>query len=70
MATIDVLLKECRQFLKEDGMMVFYKTPDAIKKEISLAERDAKKFKFQLSLSEVYKLSEASGDRQFFILKR
>ena len=69
-ATVDVLLKECRQFLKEDGMMVFYKTPEAIKKEMALAERDAKKFKFKLSLSEIYDLSEASGKRQFFILNR
>lgn len=69
-ATIDVLLKECRQFLNEGGMMVFYKTPEAIKKEMPLAERDAKKFKFELSLSEVFELSEASGKRQFFILKK
>lgn len=69
-ATADVLIKECRQFLKPDGKMIFYKTPEAIEKEMKLAERDAKKFKFKLSLSEKFQLSEEAGDRQFFILEK
>jgi 16S rRNA (guanine527-N7)-methyltransferase len=68
-APVEVLMKECRQFLKEGGRMLFYKTPEAIKKEMPLAERDAKKFKLNLSLSEVFSLSEESGDRQFFIIQ-
>ena len=69
-ASVEVLIKECRQFLKEDGMMIFFKTPDAVEKEMPLATRDAKKFKFNLSLSKIYDLSEASGQRQFFILQK
>ena len=69
-ASVEVLIKECRQFLKEDGMMIFFKTPDAVEKEMPLAIRDAKKFKFNLNVSEVYDLSELSGQRQFFILKK
>jgi len=69
-ATAEVLIKECRQMVKPGGRMIFYKTPEAIEKELSLAERDSKKHKFTLELSEKFLLSEASGERQFFILTK
>ena len=69
-ATAEVLIKECRQMVKPGGRMLFYKTPEAIEKELPLAERDSKKHKFSLELSEKFLLSEASGERQFFILTR
>ena len=69
-ATTEVLIKECRQMVKPGGRMIFYKTPEAIEKELPLAERDAKKHKFSLTLSEKFLLSEASGERQFFILTK
>jgi 16S rRNA (guanine527-N7)-methyltransferase len=68
-ATVDTLIKECRQLLKPGGKMLFYKTPEAIKKEHALAERDCKKHKLTLELSEIFTLSEESGDRQFFIIQ-
>ena len=69
-ATAEVLIKECRQMVKPGGRMIFYKTPEAIEKEMKLAERDSKKHKFSLELSEKFLLSEESGERQFFILTR
>ena len=69
-ATAEVLIKECRQMVKPGGRMIFYKTPEAIQKEMALAERDSKKHKFTLELSEKFLLSEESGERQFFILTR
>ena len=69
-ASVEILIKECRNLLKDDGMMIFYKTPDAIDKEMPLALRDSKKFKFTLSVSDKFTLSEESGQRQFFILIR
>jgi len=69
-ATAEVLIKECRQMVKPCGRMIFYKTPEAIEKELPLAERDSKKHKFSLELSEKFLLSEESGERQFFILTK
>ncbi|MCH2205582.1 MAG: 16S rRNA (guanine(527)-N(7))-methyltransferase RsmG [Lentisphaerales bacterium] len=69
-ASVEILIKECRNLLKDDGVMLFYKTPDAIEKEMPLALRDSKKFKFSLSVSEKFTLSEESGQRQFFILTK
>ena len=69
-ATAEVLIKECRQMVKPGGRMIFYKTPEAIEKELPLAERDSKKHKFSLSLSDKFLLSESSGQRQFFILTK
>ena len=67
-ATVDILIRECRQLLKPGGKMIFYKTPEAIEKELSLAERDTRKHKLSLELSEIFELSESSGNRQFFII--
>ena len=67
-ATADILIRECRQMLKPDGRLIFYKTPEAIEKEMKLTERDCKKHKLKLELSEIITLSKDSGDRQFFIL--
>ena len=69
-ATADILIKECRQMVKPGGRMIFYKTPEAIEKEMKVAERDSKKHKFSLKLSGKFLLSEASGERQFFILTK
>ena len=69
-ATVDTLIKECRQLVKPGGRMIFYKTPDAIEKEMVLAQRDSKKHKFDLELSDIFTLSEESGKRQFFILTK
>ena len=69
-ATVDTLIKECRQLVKPGGRMIFYKTPDAVEKEMVLAQRDSKKHKFNLEVSEIFTLSEDSGDRQFFILTK
>lgn len=67
-ATADILIRECRQMLKPDGRLLFYKTPEAIQKEMKLTERDSKKHKLKLELSEVIPLSKESGDRQFYIM--
>jgi len=67
-ATTDILIRECRQMLKPDGRLIFYKTPEAIEKEMKVTVRDSKKHKLKLELSEVIPLSKESGDRQFFIL--
>ncbi len=69
-ATADELIIECRQFMKPEGVMIFYKTPEAISKELPLTEREAKKFNLKVSVSPKFKLSEESGERQFFIIKK
>lgn len=69
-ASAEVLIKECRQLLRPGGRMIFYKTPEAVEKEMLLAERDSKKYKLKLEVSEKFLLSEDSGERQFFILTR
>ena len=57
------LLKECRQLLKKGGVFILYKTPMAIEKESQLTEREAKKFKFELSYSDEFELNGQT--RQF-----
>lgn len=69
-ATADELIIECRQFMRPDGVMLFYKTPEAISKELPLTEREAKKFNLKVSLSPKFTLSQESGERQFFIIKK
>ena len=67
-ATADKLIKEARNFLKPGGRILLYKTPDAIKKESKLTDREAKKFKFHQELSEIFTLPNNAGQRQFLIL--
>ncbi|NQZ57011.1 MAG: 16S rRNA (guanine(527)-N(7))-methyltransferase RsmG [Lentisphaeraceae bacterium] len=67
-ATADILIRECRQMLKPDGRLLFYKTPEAIEKEMKLTVRDSKKHNLKLELSEIIHLSKESGDRQFYML--
>ena len=64
------LIKECRQFIAEDGQIIFYKTPDAIQLESKITEREAKKYKFSLELSDKFLLSEESGERQFLLANK
>lgn len=64
------LIKECRQFIAEAGQIIFYKTPDAIQLESKITEREAKKYKFTLELSDKFLLSEESGERQFLLAQK
>ena len=66
-ATADKLIKECRQFLKPKGRILLYKTPEAIKKEEKLTQREAKKFKFDIELSPIFTLPNDAGQRQFIV---
>lgn len=64
------LIKECRQFLSAEGQIIFYKTPEAIVTEKKLTDREAKKYKFNLTESAKFLLSKESGERQFLIAKK
>lgn len=64
------LLPECRHFLKPDGRLIAYKTPEQIESERALVEREARKLGFLPTVSPVFHLPEGAGQRQFWHLER
>ena len=64
------MIRECRQLLRPDGgTLVVYKTPDAVFQERQVANREASKYKLQLSESPVFVLPNDYGRRQFHLIK-
>jgi len=68
----DKLIKESRLLLRSDApsCIVLFKTPEQIENEKKLAEREARKFKLSLDISQPIQLPDNAGWRQFFILKQ
>ncbi len=72
-ATTAKLIREARSFLNPhdpQAKMVFYKTPQAIADELPEAEREARKFGFQIELSTILELPRQAGLRQFIFVRR
>ena len=64
------LIKECRLFMTQNGKMIFYKTPGQISDEQVLVIRESAKAKLEAERSAVLDLTEAAGQRQFWIISR
>ncbi|NQT88555.1 16S rRNA (guanine(527)-N(7))-methyltransferase RsmG [bacterium] len=64
------LVRECRGLLKPGGVLIHYKTPQAVQAELPLAEREANKYGFTIATSDVIELPEGGGARQFLLMHR
>ncbi|MEM7236113.1 MAG: 16S rRNA (guanine(527)-N(7))-methyltransferase RsmG, partial [Planctomycetota bacterium] len=62
------LIKECRRLLRPGGALLAYKTPEQLESERTLVEREAKKAKLSVRTSDIYRLPQDAGSRQFWIL--
>jgi hypothetical protein len=59
------------QIINQDlkkGIIILYKTPQAIEKEKAEIIREAKRYDMSVRYSPKYRLSEESGERQFVII--
>lgn len=66
------LIRECRGLLRSDVAcrIVAYKTPDRVAGEWAGAEREARKFGFELEAGTAFELPLGGGARQFLIARR
>lgn len=62
------LVRECRRLLKPDGMLIAYKTPAAVKRELADARKEAKRNRLAVETSDVYTLPGDAGERQFMLI--
>jgi 16S rRNA (guanine527-N7)-methyltransferase len=64
------LVRECRALMAPDGVLILYKTPQAVAAELPLAEREAAKYGLAVEVSGVIELPEEGGQRQFLLMRR
>ncbi len=69
-SSADKLITECRRLVSPGGCMIFYKTPAAVQAELPLAQREARKHKLELTVSEIVELPADAGARQFILLRK
>ena len=63
------MVRDVRGLLKPGGAIINYKTPQAVIAERAVAQREADKFGFAVTESEVFTLPRDAGQRQFVVLR-
>ena len=63
------MVRDVRGLLKPGGAIINYKTPQAVIAERAVAQREADKFGFAVTESEVFALPRDAGQRQFVVLR-
>jgi 16S rRNA (guanine527-N7)-methyltransferase len=63
------MVRDVRGLLKPGGAIINYKTPQAVIAERAITEREASKFGFTVTESEVFALPRDAGGRQFVLLR-
>jgi len=63
------MVRDVRGLLKPGGAIINYKTPQAVIAERAITEREASKFGFTVTESEVFALPRDAGQRQFVVLR-
>ncbi len=66
------MLREVRHLVSPQpgSSVIYYKTPDAVAAEWSVAQREATKFGFTIAASEIFQLPGDGGQRQFIVMTR
>ena len=63
------MVRDVRGLLKPGGVIINYKTPQAVIAERAVTQREASKFGFTVTESEVFDLLRDAGSRQFVVLR-
>lgn len=59
------IFRETKNMLAPTGQFIFYKTPQQVESDLPILEKFAAKYKFSWQTTEIYKLPDDVGQRQF-----